>query len=255
MASQQPGLHAAYERDPPAPLAHPTSATPPRSIAHDDPHDVRFRTAGRPQPRDPKHPPERQRLVDVVGARRRAPHDLLHRDERRVSREQAIGQPQRRDLGHALLARGSGTEVGQIAMRVRAQRCRRAAWLASELAARRESTSDTRRDRSVPEISIDPAAPRATFRRRRSDGWQTGPGPSRLDVVGVESRERHVDPGEHGRVDVAPQPRCRLRRLVWLRHDERLAETRARDALDEEPVHAAADTEREEVGVVELPRT
>ena len=113
--------------------------------------------------------------------------------------------------------------------------------------------SGTRPRPVLPEISIDPAALASPLSEddNRAAGEQIRDLP-RLDVVGIESAERHVDPGEHGRVDVAPEPRRRLRRLAGFCHDERLAESRPRDALDEEPVHAAADAEREEIDVVQL---
>ena len=66
----------------------------------------------------------------------------------------------------------------------------------------------------LPEMSIDPAAlprhfPKTTIGRLANrSGTFLG-----LHIVGVESVERHVDAGEHGRVDVAPEPRRRLRRL------------------------------------------
>ena len=74
----------------------------------------------------------------------------------------------------------------------------------------------------------------------------------RLHIVGVESVERHVDAGEDGRVDVASEPRRRFRRLAGLCHDERLPEPRASDALDEESIHAAADTKGEDIDIVSL---
>src|SRR5688572_27443844 len=74
----------------------------------------------------------------------------------------------------------------------------------------------------------------------------------RLDVVDVEAAECHVDAGEHRGVDIAPQARSGRGRLSGFRDDEWLAESGPGDPLDEKPVHAAADAEREEIDVVQV---
>src|SRR5688572_14611525 len=56
---------------------------------------------------------KRQRLVDVIGPFSGASHDLLHGNKRRVPGEQAIGQPQRGDLGNALVAWNTRAEIRQ----------------------------------------------------------------------------------------------------------------------------------------------
>ena len=154
---------------------HPSSAT---AIAQ-HPHELWLGAAGHADGAIRHARRQRQRLVDVVGTLSGAPHDLVHRDERRVPRQQAIGQPERRDLGDAFLARRGGTEIGQVRD---AGSCpempKRGVARVGALRRRRQSTSGTRRDRSCPRSRSIRRRGRAIFRRRRSGGWQTGPGSS-----------------------------------------------------------------------------
>src|SRR4051794_12593313 len=71
-----------------------------------------------------------------------------------------------------------------------------------------------------------------------------------LNVVGVESVERHVDAGENGRVDVASETPGRFRRLGGFRDDERLPEPSTGDAFDEKSIHAAPDAKGEDIDLV-----
>ena len=146
------------------------------SRAH--PHDAGFGTVASRRPRDRTRPPE----AAAAGRRRRRPHwcadDLLHGDERRVPREQAIGQPQRRDRGDAILARRSRTEIRQVGdARSRPQIPKRAVAGVGARRRRRESSCwyGAAAGACPRSRSIQPRG-RATCRRRRSGGWRTGPG-------------------------------------------------------------------------------
>ena len=154
---------------------------------------------------------------------------------------------------HALLARRTGTEVRQIGDTSTRPEMPQSAVARVGARGRDGNGCLVRATTGFPrelDRTSRVASPLAEDHNRAA-GEQVRDRP-RLDVVGVESVELHVDPGEHGRVDVAAEPcRCR-RRFAGFRHDERFAEARPGDALDEEPVHAAADTEREEIDVVPL---
>ena len=209
------------------------------------PHDLRFGAARDADGEIGHTGRQRQRLVDVGRIVDGVPHDLLHGDERGVARQQAVGEPQRGDRPRPAL---------RSECRDRSRRGRRCGFAPTAAAAPDGSNRRSRpaqgstpgiRPRPVrPEISIEPVGlprhlPITTIGRlAKRSGMAAG-----STIVDVESREGHVDPGEHRCVDVAPEPRRGLRSFAGLCHDERFAESRLRDALDEKPVHAAADAE------------
>src|SRR5690606_14362969 len=74
----------------------------------------------------------------------------------------------------------------------------------------------------------------------------------RLDVVGVEALEAHLDAGEHGRVDVVGEARGGGGRVAVAGDDERLALAGAGEAFDELAVDAGADAEGEDVAATKI---
>ena len=125
------------------------------------PHQLRFDAARHADGTVRHARRKRQRLIDVVRPFSGATHDLLHGDERRVAREQAIGQAQRGDLGDAFVVRRVGTEIRQIRdPGSRPEMPKRAVPRVERSRARRESTSGRVRDPSARDL--DRSAGRAS---------------------------------------------------------------------------------------------